>query len=155
MPATVRVFAWTFVLFCALTALMTYPQVLHLRSGLPDVGDPLLNTWALSCVAHQLPVAPAHLFDGNIFYPERGTLAYSESLLVPALMAAPLRWAGLGPILVYNLVFLSGVVLSGVGVTLLVRELTGETLAGIVAGIVFAFLPFRMDHYSHLQMQQT
>ncbi len=59
------------------------------------------------------------------------------------------------PILIYNLVFLSGFALSGVGVALLVRRLTGHTGAAILAGIVFAFPPYRIDHYAHLQLQQT
>ena len=112
-------------------------------------------TWVLAWVAHQLPNAPAHIFDANIFYPERNTLAYSETLLVPGMLAAPLHWLGVAPILVYNLVFLSGFALSGVGVALLVRRLTGNTGAAIVAGIVFAFPPYRIDHYAHLQLQQT
>jgi len=42
-----------------------------------------------------------------------------------------------------------------VGVALLVRRLTGHTGAAILAGIVFAFPPYRIDHYAHLQLQQT
>jgi hypothetical protein len=153
---TTRTFvAVTLVTLALLTCVMTYPQVLHLSSAVHDDGDPLLNTWALAWVAHQLPRAPAHLFDANIFYPERRTLAYSETLLLPAVLVAPLHWLGLGQILIYNLVLLSGFVISGVGVALLVRLLTGHAAAAILAGIVFAFLPFRIDHYAHLQLQQT
>lgn len=155
-PLSTRTFlAAMLVLFTVLTAAMTFPQVLHLRDGVHDDGDPLLNTWALSWVAHQLPRAPAHLFDANIFYPERRTLAFSETLIAPALVAAPLQWAGVGPILIYNLVFLSGFIVSGAGMALLVRQLTGSTGAAILGGIVFAFLPYRIDHYAHLQLQQT
>lgn len=143
------------MLLTVLTAAMTYPQVFNMRSGVADVGDPLLNTWALAWVAHQFPVAPGRVFDANIFHPERWTLAYSEPMLVPALVAAPLSWLGAGPILVYNLVFFAGLVFSGLGTTLLVFELTGQASAAVVAGIIFAFLPFRFDHYSHLQLQQT
>ena len=143
------------LVFTALTAVMTYPQALHLRDRVHDDGDPLLNAWALAWVAHQLPRAPAHLFDANIFYPERRTLAYSETLLVPSAFAAPLRWLGIGPLLVYNLVFLSGFIVSGAGTALLVRTLTNCTAAGLLAGIVFAFLPYRIDHFPHLQLQQT
>jgi hypothetical protein len=153
--STKRFLIVTALLYTVLTAVMTYPQVLHLRDGVHDDGDPLLNAWALAWVAHELPTAPKHLFDANIFYPERRTLAFSETLLAPGIAAAPLRWAGLGPILVYNIVFLSGFILSGVGTALLVRRLTGRADAGIVAGLVFAFLPFRIDHYPHLQLQQT
>ncbi|HEV8345476.1 MAG TPA: glycosyltransferase family 39 protein [Vicinamibacterales bacterium] len=143
------------LVFTALTAVMTYPQAFHLRDRVHDDGDPLLNAWALAWVAHQLPRAPAHLVDANIFYPERRTLAYSETLFVPAAVAAPLRWLGAGPLFVYNLVFLSGFVVSGAGTALLVRSLTNCTAAGLLAGIVFAFLPYRIDHFPHLQLQQT
>jgi hypothetical protein len=143
------------VIFTALTAVMTYPQVFHLRDRVHDDGDPLLNAWALAWVAHQLPRAPAHLFDANIFYSERRTLAYSEPLLVPAAFAAPLQWLGTPPLLVYNIVFLSGFIVSGVGTALLVRALTGSAAAGFIAGLVFAFLPYRIDHFPHLQLQQT
>jgi hypothetical protein len=150
-----RYLAFSLVVFIALTAAMNVPQVAHMRDSVHDDGDPLLNAWALSWVAHQLPRAPAHLFDANIFYPERRTLAYSETLLLPAAIVAPLHWIGVGPILVYNLVFLSGFAISGAGMALLVRSLTGGGAAGILAGIVFAFLPFRIDHYPHMQLQQT
>ena len=152
---TRRFLAVTLLLFIALTAVMTYPQVFHMADGVHDDGDPLMVTWVLGWVAHQLPRAPAHIFDANIFYPERNTLAYSETLLVPGAIAAPLQWLGVSPILVYNLVFLSGFALSGVGVALLVRRLTGSIGAAILAGIVFAFPPYRIDHYAHLQLQQT
>jgi len=151
----VKFFAAMLVVFTALTAVMTYPQVFHLRDRVHDDGDPLLNAWALAWVAHQLPRAPAHLFDANIFYPERRTLAYSEALLVPAVFAAPLRWLGVGPVLVYNIVFLSGFIVSGAGTALLVRTLTRSDAAGFIAGLVFAFLPYRIDHFPHLQLQQT
>lgn len=45
-------------------------------------------------MAHAIVRDPLRLFDGNIFYPERNTLAYSESLIIPAIAAAPLLWAG-------------------------------------------------------------
>ena len=153
--STRRFAALSLLLFIVLTAVMTYPQVFHMMEGVHDEGDPLLVTWVLAWVAHQLPRAPAHLFDANIFYPERNTLAYSETLLVPGAAAAPLHWIGVPPILVYNLVFLSGFAISGVTVALLVRRLTGHSGAAILAGIVFAFPPYRIDHYAHLQLQQT
>lgn len=134
---------------------MTFPQILHMRDAVHDDGDPLLNAWTLAWVAHQLPRAPGHLFDANIFFPERWTLAFSETLLVPGVLATPMRWLGAGPILVHNIVLLSGFALSGVGMALLVRMLTGCGGAGAIAGLVFAFLPYRIAHFPHLQLQQT
>lgn len=142
------------LLLTALTAVMTYPQVWHLHDAVYDPGDPLLNLWVLRWIAHQLPIDPVHLFDGNIFAPERFTLAYSETLLAPALLTAPLAWLGVSSLVVYNLVFAAGFIASGIGAALLVRDLTGDAGAACVAGVIFAFLPFRFDHFAQLQLQQ-
>jgi hypothetical protein len=153
--STLRYFLVTLGLYAVLAVPMTYPQALHLSDTVHDDGDPLLNAWALVWVAHQLPIAPAHIFDANAFYPERRALAFSETMLVPAVAVAPLRWLGAGALFVYNVVFLSGFIVSGAGVAVLVRLLTGSGGAGVVAGIVFAFLPYRIDHFPHVQLQQT
>ena len=58
-----------------------------------DNNDAQLNEWIMAWVAHQLPRAPTHLFDANIFFPARHTLAFSEPLIVPALLGAPVAWA--------------------------------------------------------------
>ncbi len=139
--------------FAILTALMTYPQVLRLTTAVADHDDPLLSIWRLSWIAHQLPRDPSHLFDGNIFHPERRTLAFTDAVLLPGIAAAPLYWLGLPPILIYNLVLLSGFVLSGAAMYLLVRTLTGSAGAAWLSGIVFAFVPYRFAHYEHLELQ--
>ena len=56
------------------------------------------------------------------------------------------------PILCYNLLFLSTFALSGFGMFLLGRELTGSDAAGFVAGLAFAFAPYRMSNIPHLQV---
>ena len=139
--------------FTLLTALMTYPQVLSLSTTVADHDDPLLSIWRLGWVAHQLPRDILHLFDGNIFHPERRTLAFTDAMLLPGVAAAPLHWLGVPNILIYNLVLLSGFVLSGASMYLLVRTLTGSSGAAGLAGIVFAFVPYRFAHYEHLELQ--
>jgi hypothetical protein len=143
-------------LYAALTLVMTYPQVRVMDSGVsPDIGDPLFSTWRVSWFAHQLPRDPLHLFDANIFYPERDTLAFSDAMIVPSLMIAPLLWMGAPPLLACNILLLSGFALSGGGMFLLVRSLTRSTGAALVAGFIFAFLPYRYMHYAHLELQMA
>lgn len=48
----------------------TYPLVTDLDGAVKDIGDPLLDAWAIAWVAHQLPRDPVHLFDANRYYPE-------------------------------------------------------------------------------------
>ena len=142
-------------LLTAVTAIATYQQFLHLTSGVRDFGDPLLNAWALAWTPHALVTDPAALFDANIFHPERGTLALSETLIFPALLAAPLRVAGGNAILLHNVTLLSAWVLSGVTMFLLVRSLTSDGKAALFAAVAFACSPLRIEHYSRVQQQLT
>ncbi len=143
-------------LYALLTAVMTYPQVRHFGRGIVlEYGDQFFSIWRLAWVAHQLPRDIWHLFDANIFFPESHTLAFSDAMIVPAVLAAPLAWLGVHQMTVYHLVFLSGFVLSGAAMFLLVRSLTQHTFAAFVAGFIFAFLPYRFMHYTHLELQLT
>jgi len=144
------------LLYAALTLVMTYPQVRVLDRGVSlDLGDPLFSTWRLSWIAHQLPRDPLHLFDANTFFPEPRTLAYSDSMVVPGLMAAPLVWLGVHQLLTTNLLLLSGFFFSGAAMYLLVWSLTRHVPAALLAGFIFAFLPYRFMHYAHLELQMA
>jgi hypothetical protein len=116
-----------------------------------DNGDAELNEWAMAWVAHQLPRAPLQLFDANIFYPERDTLAYSEPLIVPALMGAPLYWAGLSPVFVFNIVLMLGFALTAYAGYAVVREWTGDRIAALAAGSAFAFNSHTLTRIAHIQ----
>jgi len=143
------------LLFGALTILMTWPQAARLSTHLSDSDDPLLSIWRLAWIAHILPVDPAGLMNGNIFYPEPRTLAYTDAVLMQGLAAAPLLWLGLSPVSTYNLIVLASIALSGWTMFLYARHLTQSVHAGVLAGIVFAFVPFRFDHLHHLELQAT
>jgi hypothetical protein len=141
-------------LFLGLTALMAWQQLSAFYS-VGDTGDPLFSVWRLGWVAHQLPRDPLRLFDANIFFPELRTLAYSDAMLATALMAAPLLWLGVHQLVVYNTVLLLSFAASGVAMYALVKDLTSDRPAALVAGVAFAFYPFRFEHYSHLELQAT
>ena len=139
--------------FAALTALMTWPQVLHLSSRATPHQDVYFNMWRLRWFAHAIASSPSRLFDANIFYPEKRTLALSDAMFVEGLLGAPLTWLGLKPMLVHNLMLLGAIALSGAAIFALVRYLTGSRGAGLVAGIVFCFAPYRFEHYMHMELQ--
>jgi hypothetical protein len=123
--------------------------------GVPDLGDPLFSMWRMGWVAHQILADPRHLFDANTFHPERGTLTYSDSMLLPALMAAPLIWMGVPIAVAYTILLLSGFVLSGVATYLLARALTLSPVASWLSALIFALCQYRFEHYSHLELQMT
>jgi hypothetical protein len=140
--------------FALLVGAALHVQVLAPLS-VPDYGDPLFSTWRMAWVTHTVVRHPLQLFNANIFYPEPGTLAYSDSVIVPSLFAAPFFWIGIPQIAVYHVVLLTAYVSSGVTLFFLVSRLTGSRPAGIVAGTIFALYPFRFEHYSHLELQMT
>ncbi|MBA3888221.1 MAG: hypothetical protein H0X67_21230, partial [Acidobacteria bacterium] len=139
-------------LFALLSVVLTWPQARYLATHATDHQDVYFNMWRFGWVAHAL-TSSAGLFDGNVFHPEPRVLTFSDALIVEALLAAPLLWAGLPPVLVHNLLLLGGIVFSGVGAFLLARHLTGSAAGGVVAGLIFAFAPYRFAHYMHMELQ--
>ena len=143
------------LLFFALTVLMTWPQAAHMATYVGNSDDPLLSIWRVAWIAHALPRYPAELFNGNIFYPEPRTLAYSDSVILQGLAGAPLIWAGVSVVTTYNWLLLGSIALSAAAMYLYAFELTKQRGAAILAGIIFGFLPFRFDHLHHLELQAT
>lgn len=140
------------LLFAALSIVHTWPLAsAPARLSRNDNADTILNEWAVAWVAHQAHRDPIHLFDANIFYPERRTLAFSEPLIVPAAMGAPALWLGASPVLVYNLLLLAGFTLTGWSGWLLVRRWTGDDAAGVLGGTLLAFNAHTMGRLPHLQ----
>jgi hypothetical protein len=154
-PAFRREVAGAFVLLTALTVILTWPQALHLSSHTALHDDPFFSIWRLSWVAHALPNDPAHLFDANIFYPHRLTLAFSDAMPLEAAIAAPWLWAGVNPVLVYNVLLLGGIVSSGLGMFVLARSLMNDADAALVSAAIFTLVPYRVEHFMHLELQWT
>ena len=148
-------FARSAALFAGLAVVMTWPQARVLGSSAQDHQDVYFNMWRFAWFAHALAGAPSHLLDGNIFYPEPRALTFSDAMPLEACIAAPLLWAHVPPVLVHNLLLLTGIVLSAAGIFVLASTLTGSPGAGVVAGVIFAFVPYRFEHYMHMELQWT
>lgn len=140
--------------FGTLTVALTWPQGAHLRTHVASADDSLLSIWRISWIAHALGSAEP-VADANIFYPEARTLAYTDAVLLQGLIATPFIKAGASPVLVYNLLILGSIALSGAATYLLARRLTGSPPAAFVAGTIFAFVTYRFDHFMHLELQAT
>lgn len=136
----------------AVTVLVTWPQAIH-PTLVADHFDPYFSVWRLAHIAHALTRWPIDLFDANIFYPARNTLAFSDATLLQGVLAAPLFWARLSPTFIYNVMLLAGFVGSGVAMFVLARHLTGANGPSLVATAVFTALPYRIEHFMHLEMQ--
>jgi hypothetical protein len=142
--------AFAFFVYVVITLALTWPVVRGITRDVPsDLGDPLFAMWVMSWDATHLG---AGWWNANIFYPHPLTLAYSEHFLPQALQALPIYLVTKNPILCYNLVFLSTFALSGLGMFLFARELTGSREGALVAGLAYAFAPYRVASLPHLQV---
>jgi hypothetical protein len=141
--------------FCGFAAVLLYPQ-LRTLDGVPDFGDPLFSVWRTGWVFHKLVEGdPRPFFSPNIFHPHPLALTFSDSMLVPSLTTLPLLIVGVHPVIAYNLVLVASFIASAFAMYLLVERLTGSPLAAFVAGLVFGFHLYRLEHYSHFELLMT
>lgn len=138
------------LVFALLTAVMTWPYVTRLRDAVAGPGDPYLVTWALWWDYHQTFTDPLNLFHANVFYPYRYTLAFTEHSYGLALLCFPLFAVGLKPLTVHAVAMFFGFALSGYGAFRLARTLTGSNGVAWVAGVLFAFVPYRFTMMAQL-----
>jgi hypothetical protein len=139
------------LLFTALAVVMTWPLIRNLGSAVANTGDPLINIWILDWDWHATLHHPFSLFQANAFYPAKYALAFSENLYGIALFLFPLRIVGVGPVGAMNAAMLAGFALSGFAAYLLGELVTRSAVAGVAAGVFYAFVPFRFSHLSQVQ----
>jgi len=146
--------AWRFAaLAFALTMVLAYPLTIDPAGRvLADGPDTRLFMWTLAWDTHAFTHQPLSIFDANIYYPERQTLAYSENLIGSAVIAAPVLWLTGNPVLAMNVVALLSCVLCGVGAYVLGRRLGIGPASAALTGIIFAFSPPRFFRLSQLHL---
>ncbi len=141
--------------YALLLMLMSWPLARDLvHTGPVHRPDGRLNAWILAWGGSTLLTDPSRVFQAPAFHPLPDALAFSENLLLPAVLVAPLEAVG-GPFLAYNIALLGSLLLSGLGAQLLVRRVSGDRLAAFVAGAYFAAGPHRWTRVSHLHAQMT
>lgn len=154
-PGTRRAADWVAAAgYLAVALALAWPLPLRMTTHIlgDPFGDPLLNAWILGWDADRLRHGLDGLWQAPLFYPARDTLAWSEHLLGVAVFVAPVYWVTGNIVLVYNVAFVGSVVLAGIGMYMLARELTGRRDAAWLAGLLFACLPYRVAQVSHLQV---
>ncbi len=138
--------------FLVLTAVMTWPWVLHLRTAVGDEGDSYAHAYFLWWDYHQTFHDPLHLFDATIFYPYRNTLAFGENDYGIALLFFPLFAFGLRPLTMYSVAAFLSFPFTGYGMFRLARTLSASNSVAWVAAIALIFIPYRFHHLAHLPL---
>lgn len=129
---------------------MTWPWALHLRDAITEPGDQYVHSYFLWWDYYQTFHDPLNLFHATIFYPYRYTLAFSENDYGIALLFFPLFALGFRPLTIEGVATLVGFAFTGYGAFRLARTLTASNVAAWVAGVIFAFVPYRFNQLAHL-----
>ncbi len=138
------------IVYAGATVAMTWPYATRLASATPPGPDPLLQIWLARWVQHALIRHPLALFEANVFYPNRLTLAYTDANIPGAILAAPIYLLTRDPLLTNSLLLLGTFVLAAGGMCAFVTRISGNRVAGFLAGLAYAFAPFRFVHLWHL-----
>ncbi|MFI7426519.1 hypothetical protein ACIBPB_05990 [Micromonospora sp. NPDC049836] len=148
---------WTWAVLggLLLAVVLTWPTLRHPASTIPgDLGDPTLQAWQLAWAGHGLLTDPSNLWDSNTFYPEKYTYAYSDTLLG----YAPIGMLGSGfaaALVRYNVTYVLVFALAFVGAYALARQLGSGRWGAAVAGVAWAYAPWRLAHAGHLNILST
>jgi hypothetical protein len=148
---------WTVVsiLGVLLAIVMTWPSALHPSDTLPeDLGDPPLVAWILAWSGHAVADDPSHLWHTNAFFPTTYSLAFTDTLL--GYLPANLIGAGwVAAVIRYNMLFIFAFALAFVGAYALVRQLGASRVGAAVAGIAYAYAPWRWSQAGHLHVMSS
>ncbi|MGE5813381.1 MAG: hypothetical protein ACM36C_02740, partial [Acidobacteriota bacterium] len=144
------------ILFAALTILLAYPISIHpIGLRFPTGPDGDLGWYLLGWDTHAFLHRPWAIFDANIYYPERFTLAYGENVIGIALFAAPVIWLGGNLLLAANFVCLLSTALCGLAAYVLARRVGLSLAAAIICGIIFQCSPPRFLRIGQMNLSSV
>lgn len=147
--------ALSLLVYTVVTIIIGREVITHLGSAIAnDSGDPLLTAAILKWNATHVPLTDAW-YQFPIFYPTRDTLTFSEHLLGLSVIASPIYWLTGDLVTTYNIVLLLTFPLCAIAMYALVYHLSGNAAGAFVAGVAFAFAPYRISQLPHIQMLAT
>ncbi len=150
-----------FLIYLLLTLVYTYPQILHITAGCvePPIGGSndqyaaMWDAWWVGQALFHFKTSPfyTHLLN----YPAGASLALQELGLLNGILIAPFQFmfdAAHGLILGYNCAIIFSFVVSGLGMYALAFDISRSRPAAFIAGIGFAFLPYRAMYVTTVNM---
>jgi len=142
--------------FTLLSLVFTWPLVTapftHVIGHAVREGVPPLNTWAMATVWRNLFARPGSLLEGTAFFPYANTVAFSEHLFVPALMAGPVAEVSGNWTFAYNVSIWTALVLAAWFTFRLCRELGASGAASFLGGGLYAFNTWNINEVVRSQI---
>jgi hypothetical protein len=134
----------------AITLVMFWPITTSFSTRIAgNGGDAYQSLWNLWWVAHAIQSGQSIWQTKLLFWPVGANLITQDMEPISALISMPFILISLGA--AYNFIFIIGFVLSGLGMYLLAKYLTGSRYASFIAGIIFTFSAVHIAQaYGHI-----
>jgi hypothetical protein len=117
--------------------------------------DGRFSVWNVAWVSRALTSRGPQLYDANIFYPYRNTLAFSEPNILAGVIGVPAWLATRDALATNNWVTLCSFVLSFLAMFALASRVAGTKAAATLAATLFAFSAYTLSHLPHIQLLLT
>ncbi len=140
------------ILLAFITCFTVYPSAfLHPDTTLPDNNDTRLIAYIIGQVQDNL-IHGHPLFYGRFFAPFSNTLAFSDLFLTSAIITLPLRLLTQSPIIIFNLAFIIGSVLTFISLFIFLHYLFKDHLLALTTTLIFFLSGFHLAYLPHLQL---
>ena len=144
--------------YLAATLAFTWPLARDFRRFVPTVvplWDSLLQAFLLHWDLRTLFTHSGRVFDAPLFHPERNTLTYTDHHLGEAVLVTPVTWFTDNTAVPYNVLVVFTCVASAWAMYRLARLLGAGRGGGFIAGLLFAFSPYRYCNMANLNLLHT
>jgi hypothetical protein len=130
-----------------------WPLPLHMASEVPaEPQDPILQAWQVAWAGHALITQPLDPFQANVHWPLQNALAYTDGLLGFAPVGLLSQVGPTAALVGYNGLYLLAYALAFLGAYLLAREIGAPPAAAALAGVAFAYAPWRIAQENHMNV---
>lgn len=143
------------VVYAVLVLWVTWPLAINASSALAGSStDALLHYWNSWFVLKALGSGQTPLSTNYLFYPEGASLVYHNMAWLSIIPWLALQTI-LDGILAYNLIFLANLILVAYAAFLLALQLTENTIAALIAGLIYLAWPYRISQLDHPNLIST
>ncbi|MFC1769630.1 hypothetical protein ACFLZI_01080 [Nitrospirota bacterium] len=156
IPSKSALYAYALAFYTVIASIVTYPLIVrfttHSAGGQGDDNVMLWNLWWAKYAILDIKTNP--LYTDHIFFPFETGLAYHAYILLNSLASIPLQFS-LDIVTIYNIFTILSFTLAGFGAFLLINHLIDDWKIALLAGVLFAFCPYRFLHLTgNLSMSQ-
>jgi hypothetical protein len=150
LTKTKKSIPYLILLILSLSAI--YPFIGHLKGVAVDDADSLLMIWIYNQNIQKIPGNLINLFQGNIFYPYKNIMAYSDLHFLSSLLAYISVKLTKEPSVSLSSAFIFGQLLTATVVYKWWEELTKDKWAAALGALALTVSQIRLGYPAHMQM---